>query len=177
MYQRASDLGDTDGMFDLALYFEDRDCASQNKSKIIQLLHKVAVFGDTDAMNILAICYNEGYGVSQNKKMAIQLLWRASDLGNAEAMFNLADCYLKGDGVAQDKSKAFQMFQKASDLGNTKAFAELKKLVNINREKQAFEALPEWGESGDEVTKALISLIILISPLTLCSHSSQCVLR
>ena len=58
-FQQASDLGNTDAKFNLAVCYEKGDGVAQDKTKAIQLFQKASDLGNTSAMAQLEICYVE----------------------------------------------------------------------------------------------------------------------
>ena len=91
LYQRAADMGDTNAMFNLAVWHENGG-VSKDKEKTIELYQRAADMGDTNAMFNLAVWHENG-GVSKDKEKTIELYQQASDMGNQNAMTNLAVCY------------------------------------------------------------------------------------
>ena len=81
-------MGNTRGMINLAISYENGDGVSQDKQKAIELYQRAIDMG-----NALAI-YNLGcFYLKEDKKKAIELFQKASDMGNTNEMINLAFCY------------------------------------------------------------------------------------
>src|SRR3990167_5301828 len=65
-YQKAADLGDADGMYHLALCYDDGKGVVQNKVRAAEWYQKAADLGNVGAMYHLALCYNDGEGVARD---------------------------------------------------------------------------------------------------------------
>lgn len=85
-FQRAADLGSTDGMIALAsMYDHGQGNLERDSSKAASLLQRAADLGSDEAMVRLAHRYASGRGVPKDPAKARDLVRQAADHGNQEA--------------------------------------------------------------------------------------------
>lgn len=127
-YQKASNLGDNDGLYHLGMCYLKGIGVDIDKGKGRSLIEKAAEAGIVDAKYQLGFLYQEGIGGQKDEGKSAALFEEASNLGSIQAKVQLGNCYLHGIGVQQDNSKAFRMFKQASDNKSVEGKYKLAKL-------------------------------------------------
>ncbi len=124
-YKKASDAGDREAMFALAMMrLSGRGGTTTNREEAVKLLASSAKLGNPKAAYNLALLYLEGQTLPQDVRRAAELLRVAADAGNPEAQYALATFYKEGTGVEKDPEKAVRLLQAASLAGNVDAEVE-----------------------------------------------------
>ncbi|MBR4327941.1 MAG: sel1 repeat family protein, partial [Bacteroidales bacterium] len=164
LYTQAAENGNTEAKFKLALYYGykhnnyqlainwiikalgprwswniNNSCKAAYLNETIDLLTKAAEQGNVIAQFNLGVCYDIGYGVKQDSPKAVELYTRAAEKGNVDAQSRLGSCYENGEGVAKDYAKAVEWYTKAAKQGSEWAQNKIKKLNNVNNDKNANE--------------------------------------
>ncbi|GES88018.1 kinase-like domain-containing protein [Rhizophagus clarus] len=98
LYQKAAELGNSSGIYNLGYCYENGIGTVIDKKKAFELYQKAADLGNTSGINDLGYCYLHGIGTNIDKKKTFELYQKAADLGDAF-------------------EKAFELCQKATDLG------------------------------------------------------------
>ncbi|RGB39523.1 kinase-like domain-containing protein [Rhizophagus diaphanus] len=125
LYQKAADLGNTDGINNLGYCYDVGIGTKFDKRKAFELYQKTADLGDADGINNLGYCYQYGTGTDIDEKKAFELYRKAAGLGNATGINNLGYCYENGIGTEIDRRRTFELYQKAADLGNASGINNL----------------------------------------------------
>ncbi|EXX67414.1 uncharacterized protein OCT59_023840 [Rhizophagus irregularis] len=154
LYQKAANLGNTDGINSLAFCYEDGIGTDIDKRKAFELYQKAADLGNATGITNLGRCYQYGIGTDIDKRKAFELYQQASYLGKTSGINKLGYCYESGIGTDIDKRKAFELYQKAADLGNATGINEIGYCyengigTNINK-KKAFELYQKAADLGN----------------------------
>jgi hypothetical protein len=122
-YKRASDAGDREAMFALAM-IRLSGRGSPDKQDAVRLLASAAKLGEPKAAYNLALLYLDGQTLPQDIKRSAELLRQAADAGNPEAQYALATFYKEGTGVEKDPEKAARLLQAAALADNVDAEVE-----------------------------------------------------
>ena len=104
LYQKAANLENADGIYNLGNCYENGIGTSINKQKAFELYQKSANLGSASGTISLGYCYQNGVGIR--------------NLGNISGINNLGDCYKNGIGTSINCQKAFYLYQKAANLEN-----------------------------------------------------------
>ena len=123
-YKRASDGGDREGMFALAMMRLAGRGGPVDKQDAVRLLASAAKLGEPKAAYNLALLYLDGQTLPQDLKRSAELLRQAADAGNPEAQYALATFYKEGTGVEKDPEKAARLLQAAALADNVDAEVE-----------------------------------------------------
>jgi uncharacterized protein len=103
LLRKASEMGDTLAMRNLALMYDRGDGVAKDKAEALRHWRQAASLGISRSIAKLAFLYDRGDGVPKDRKTCAR---KAADLGSAEAMQNLAVMYDFGEGLEQDRGKA-----------------------------------------------------------------------
>lgn len=166
LFKKASELGNSDAMCNLALLYQNGTGVERNVDTAIHYFQKSQLLGNDVAMYHLAYIYLKGLGVERNQQLAVNYFEKASELGNSYAMNNLAFMYLQGIGVEKDDYKAFKLYEKSSDLGNVHAMNNLAcmykdgKGVEKNSDK-FFQLLQKSSDHGNHKATNNLACIYL----------------
>jgi len=102
-YRKASDLGVTAAMVNLAQIYLFRDEKYRNVQLGLLYAFMAADYDDEEAQNLLGLCYEDGIGVLKDYKKAYHYFSLAVNNGaGACAEHNLARCFRKGQGIEKD---------------------------------------------------------------------------
>jgi uncharacterized protein len=124
-YKRASDAGDREAMFALAmLKFSGNGGATADREEGTKLLASAAKLGNPKAAFNLAMLYLDGQTFPQNMQRAAELLRMAADAGNPQAQYALATLYKEGTGVEKSPEMAVRLLQAAALADNVDAEVE-----------------------------------------------------
>ena len=94
-FTSSAQIGDPDGMFDLArCYYE-----AGEYDKALELMNQCADMNMPEALVLLGVMYGRGEGVEQDYAKALELLTEAEALDDPYVCFYLADIYMYGLGV------------------------------------------------------------------------------
>lgn len=92
--QRAANMGSTDAMMSLALYYAvGSDGFEENPQLSFQWYVNAANAGNTKAMSEVSSCYLIGDGVRKNLEAAISWASKGANAGSAVCVLQLAKCY------------------------------------------------------------------------------------
>jgi TPR repeat protein len=125
LYREAADLGDTVGMNNLGLMYEEGTGVPKDAAEAVRWYRKAADTGDARGMVNLGSMYELGTGVSKDAEEAARWYRKAADLGDARGMVNLGYLYEQGTGVSKDAAEAVGWYIRAADLGNALAMNNL----------------------------------------------------
>ena len=103
--------------YDLAVSYDEGDCAKKDKATAVKWYKKAMENGDGDASFNLGVMYELGDYVKEDKATAFQYYKQAAQRGHVKAMHNVGVAYYEGEGVAQDKNEALKWFKMAADSG------------------------------------------------------------
>ena len=125
-YQRASDAGDADGTYHLALCYRDAcglppgasTVLAERQVKTVELYQKSADLGQPQALFNLGCCFMNGTGVSRDAHKAVECYQKAIALGDMDAHVNLAKCLMTGEGVEANSAEAQRLLMVAADHGH-----------------------------------------------------------
>ena len=112
----ASDNGNGDGLWALALAYEHGRGVAKNQSIALEYYEQGAEIGHASSMHSLACYYLRGDIVEQNMKMGFELIIRAALLGNGLAMRDAGRCYQFGNGCMGNMKKAVAWYKKALEV-------------------------------------------------------------
>lgn len=113
-YRRATEAGDMQGAFALALAYLRGDGVKADPEAARHLLQQVAQKNHAGALYELGMLDLEGE--LQNPARAADYFARAAGLGHAEANYALALLYKAGRGITADRTKAAFLMKRAADL-------------------------------------------------------------
>ncbi|KAF0495201.1 calmodulin-dependent protein kinase [Gigaspora margarita] len=136
-YQKSAELGNSNGMADVADMGDPfgieslgkcyRDGIGVEKDINMALIYyrKLVEMGHAIGMNCLGYCYRNGIGVEKDEHKAFIYYQKSADMDNASGINYLGDCYLYGIGVVKDEHKASIYYLKSANMGNV---SKIKKL-------------------------------------------------
>jgi len=111
----AAEQGNADAQSNLAICYDERRCAPEDKAEAIKWFRMAAEQGHAGAQKELADGYLNGLGVPKDEEEAVKWYRKAAEQGHTEAMRSLARCYELGQGVPQDPAEASGWSQKAAE--------------------------------------------------------------
>eukprot|EP00434_Breviolum_minutum_P012232 symbB.v1.2.010786.t2/scaffold707.1/size170859/7 len=122
-YQRASDAGDADGTYHLALCYRDAcglppgasTVLAERQVKTVELYQKSADLGQPQALFNLGCCFMNGTGVSRDAHKAVECYQKAIALGDMDAHVNMAKCLMTGEGVEANSAEAQRLLMDSLD--------------------------------------------------------------
>lgn len=112
----ASDNGNGDGLWILALAYEHGRGVSKNQSIALEYYEQGAKLGNACSMHSLACYYLRGDVLEQNMKLGFELIIRAALLGYALAIKDVGICYQFGNGCMGNMKKAVAWYKKALEV-------------------------------------------------------------
>lgn len=124
-FQKASDMGDDYGSWNLGKYYRDGNGVPQDIKKAINLFTIAADKGHTGAMRDLALLHRYGRGIEKDCLEAEQWYKKAIEKGKKEWITELADFYLEETGIADNFAKAILCYKKAVEINNVYASYKL----------------------------------------------------
>ncbi|MEI6596406.1 MAG: hypothetical protein WCO28_12650, partial [Bacteroidota bacterium] len=105
-YQKAADLGSTNGMINLGFLYDKGLGVTQDYTQAKFWYQKAADLGNSKAMVNLGIFYHLGRGVTQDYTQAKFWYQKAADLGDTSARTNLGKIYNIEKGVTKDHTQS-----------------------------------------------------------------------
>lgn len=117
-YQRAATAGDSTGLFDEGLVYEQGKRYPVDLAKASQLYLKAAELGHIQAMVQLAGIYLNG---SSNQQDALVWYKKAANLGDRDALYQLGLLSETGVATKLDYADAMHYYEQASSKGNLSA--------------------------------------------------------
>eukprot|EP00434_Breviolum_minutum_P012233 symbB.v1.2.010786.t3/scaffold707.1/size170859/7 len=142
-YQRASDAGDADGTYHLALCYRDAcglppgasTVLAERQVKTVELYQKSADLGQPQALFNLGCCFMNGTGVSRDAHKAVECYQKAIALGDMDAHVNMAKCLMTGEGVEANSAEAQRLLMVAADHGHPTglSFAHFHKADSLDK--------------------------------------------
>lgn len=110
-YRKAAELGNTDGMFNLAIL-------SREPKESFEWYLKGAELGDAKCQNNLGYsCYYKGRGTEKDYEKAFSWCMKAAQQGNPHACGSVGEFYSYGIGVSKNLDEAAKWAMKAKSLG------------------------------------------------------------
>lgn len=116
-YAKASELGDIQGTFALALMYAGGRGVTKDRKKAAELFEKAARTGHPEANYNLGMLFLKGDGKPENPYRAAMHLRYAAEKGIAQAQYDLAALYQSGTGVEPDALEASRWLSRASNQG------------------------------------------------------------
>lgn len=120
--KKAADLGNSDAMTDLGIYYLSFE---NNWKKAKKYFDKAVKLDNPQAYYMLGYCYSIGLNVRKNIKKGISYLEKASELGSSTADYQLGVIYYAGQDVTKDNGKAFNYYLKSAERGNAVAQSQV----------------------------------------------------
>lgn len=139
--KKASDNGNGDGLWALALAYEHGRGVAKNQSIALEYYEHGAEIGHASSMHSLACYYLRGDVVEQNMKLGFELIIRAALLGNGLAMRDAGRCYQFGNGCMGSMKKAVAWYKKALEVIDDDELAQ---------KTSHFEMMLGWDDSSEE---------------------------
>ena len=139
--QMAADLGNSDALFQLGVFYIEGDGVEQDLEKAAKYFHRAARRQHADARYAYADCCSQGIGVEKDEAKALKWFEAAAEQHHVDAMYRLGQCYEQGLGTKKDLAKARRWYEDASKGGNRMATQALVMLQ-----------LSEMGEMPESMT-------------------------
>ena len=127
-YQRAAELGNSEGMSSLAVMLENGSGLTQDYGRAAEYYRLAANAGDARGYLGLGSLTARGAGVRASPAEALKLFQAAADRGSVAAMRNLGIMYEGGQGAPTDRKKAIDYYRKAAAAGDEASRADLQRL-------------------------------------------------
>ena len=105
-YQKAANLGDEFGMYQVGLMHVRGEGCRRNVKRGVDYLQRAADADSPDACGLLGQMYLEGNGVQADVPKAVEYLEKGAEYEECRSCLLLARLYYMGKGVAQDPDKA-----------------------------------------------------------------------
>ena len=113
-FRKAGELGDPDGMIDLAKSLFSGQGVTRNEEEAVQNLRNAVECGWPEAKALLAFCYYFGIGVDEDREKSFTLASEAVEEDEPMGQTILGICYMNGDGVEMDETKGIDLLRKAA---------------------------------------------------------------
>lgn len=114
--KKSADQNNGNGIWLLALCYDNGRGVEANKDTAIELYKHGAEIGHASSMHSLACYYLNGYVFEKNLKLGFELLLRSALLGNGLAMRETGRCYQFGNGCMGNMKKAVAWYKKALEI-------------------------------------------------------------
>ena len=108
-FQKAADQGDSKGIYNLALAYEEGIGVKQDFTKAFTLLKQAADMNLPSAMNEIGLMYRNGWGVKKDEKEAALWYLKAANAGSTNGMCNSAGVMMYSKIVETDYKQAHEM--------------------------------------------------------------------
>lgn len=144
--KKAADLGNSDAMTDLGIYYLSFE---NNWKKAKKYFDKAAKLDNPQSYYMIGYCYSVGFNVRKNIKKGIANLEKACELGSSAAAYQLGVIYYAGIDVKKDDEKAFSYYLKSAEGGNVTAQSQVGYMYNrgIGTEVNKIEGF-EWNKKA-----------------------------
>ncbi|GBC02605.1 hypothetical protein RclHR1_04700007 [Rhizophagus clarus] len=150
-YQKMSENGHVEVMFDLVLCYCNGKGIEKNLEKAFYWFQKATESGYVEAMFYLADHYYSEDGTEKNLEKAFYWYQKAAESGHVKSMNNLASLYNSGEGSEKDLEKAFHWYQKAAESGLVDAMFSLASHYNSGKgTEKNFEKAFYWYQKAAE---------------------------
>ncbi|GAC1340775.1 MAG: tetratricopeptide repeat protein [Beijerinckiaceae bacterium] len=123
-YKLASERGDRQATFQLAVAAMEGNGIAKDRDYAKQLFEKAAAQGHPGALYNLGIMAIENNGVVPDFPKAADLFRRSALAGDPDAAYSLGILYKQGKGVSQDNAQAAEWLKRAADNNNTPGMVE-----------------------------------------------------
>ncbi|HEX2881785.1 MAG TPA: tetratricopeptide repeat protein, partial [Polyangiaceae bacterium] len=121
LFERACQLGEPNGCFNLGnLYYAGRG-VSENKQRAFSLFEQACNAGKAAGCINAGTMYDDGEGVTAEPPKAFALFKKACEGNEAVGCSNLAFMLGEGRGATADQAAAAQTYERACTLGSAKA--------------------------------------------------------
>jgi len=127
-YQKATQLGDAKGQFNLGLIYEKGKGQPVDFEKAKDLYLQAAAQGHEQAMVQLAGLYFNGLAGPRDQQQALHWYKKAADLSDRDALYQLGLLSETGVATKLDFSDAINYYQKSAEKGNAKAMLALARM-------------------------------------------------
>ena len=164
LYQRASDLGHTVAMNNLALLYDsgrgnelEKDC-----QKTVKLLEKAIQLGNPNAMHNLAQLYLNGReSIEKNISKAFEILEKLCESDN-NSLFTLARLYETGkDGLGKNVEKSVLYFYKSFQHSKDDyTYQIIRQLIQQNKVEWKKEYHCFW-ENNNHLNQKILNLLLI----------------
>ena len=125
-FRKAGELGDPNGMSNLALMYENGQGVKEDQAQALTWFRRAADAGNSEAMIHIGFMYRDAQGgLKKNYAEAQTWIRKAADAGSSEAMTDLGAFYEEGEIVKKDYVEALNWYHKAADAGNTTAMSNI----------------------------------------------------
>jgi TPR repeat protein len=148
LYEKASNLGNALGMFNLGWMYHHGTGVQQDYSKAIDLYEKAVELNNTNAINVLTSMYRFGRETDMNYNGVIQLYKKVMELGDKNAMYNFGYMFMDEKMIERDYDKASLLFYKSAELGDINSKQVLKEnptFVNLAKALLKNEELEQYN--------------------------------
>lgn len=109
-FQKASEKGNKDGMFQLAKLYYNGLGTERDYKKALEWFLKAAENGEENSMNYIGLIYLNGFGVNKDPNKAQEWFKKAFDNGVVWGGYKIGWMYYHGIGVTQDYNIALKWF-------------------------------------------------------------------
>lgn len=125
LFQRASELGNSDATFALALAYATGEGAEQDAERAMEAYKAAAEGGNAEAQAHLGQIFELGIGVRADAALSFFWFEKAGKQGHPTSMSKVGLAYEFGKGVEQDYDKARFWYNKAYKAGDPDGLARL----------------------------------------------------
>jgi hypothetical protein len=119
---KAAKQDDTEGLYELGVFFGTGDVVSQDYKKSREYFDKAHQKGNLDATFQLGVYSMFGFGIEEDIHRALKYFEQAAAKGHAEAAAWAGQIYERGtDGITINHKKAFDLYMIAAEQDNEEA--------------------------------------------------------
>ena len=136
-----ADVGDPEGLFNLAAFYEHGKSTKKDLKKAFQLYNEAAQQGHRHAITKLGDFHLNGKATKKNEDIAARMFFQAGAMGDPVAQNSFATMLFNGIGVKEkDPAKAIEWFAQSAQQGYPPAARNLIKIYEAEIESKNIKA-------------------------------------
>ncbi len=115
-YQKAANLGDGEGLFQVGLAYFEGSGVSRNYKRALDYFKRATEAGNPRGYFCLGMAYIEGKGAGKNEQKGVAALEIGAELNDIQCCMALVSCYLEGIGVEKDAGRVKELIEQARGM-------------------------------------------------------------
>ena len=144
-YQKAANLGNGDGLFQVGLAYYEGCGIRRNIKRAIDFFKRATEAGNPRGYFYLGMAQIEGNGCRQDGQRGAAALTKGAELGDLQCCMGLASCYAEGRGVEKDFDKACSLLAQARSIEPYASSPEVQQAIDA-LELQLSQSSDKSGE-------------------------------
>lgn len=129
-YQKAANLGDCHGMYEVGECYANGRGVRRNYSRALDYYRRALAAGCELAYARIGMCYQKGLGVRCNPEEAIKNYEKGVEASLADSCLALADMCLEGIGMEKDYKRCAELLDAACEYG-----------IFVDEDKELYESI------------------------------------